>query len=166
MTSSSLPEHVHARRLAKQGVLIEGTVELQELQRFAAQLVDTSGEVAARLQFRIDEEGNNVAEITVESRVTVACQRCLEPMTLEIRSASNLRLVAGDDDEHEFEGSNYEPYVIKDGELDVIGLVEDELLLELPFAPVHELGSCVAKSSSSGSDGQTPFSILAELKQT
>lgn len=165
MTSSSLPQRVQARRLAKQGIQIEGTVELKDLERLSAQLADTSGEAEVRLQFRIDEDGNCVVETAITSRVTVLCQRCLEPMPLEISSGSNVLLIAGESQEQQ-DKAGYESYVIENGELVVRDLVEDELLLALPFAPTHQSGSCAAQVSAVGPNMQNPFSILAKLKQT
>jgi uncharacterized protein len=67
------------------------------------------------------------------------------------------------------------------GELDVLALVEDELLLSLPLVPMHEDADCSAVlndlkrkagEAGSGADGEdnkggrpNPFAVLAALKQ-
>ena len=51
-----------------------------------------------------------------------------------------------------------------DAHLDVAALVEDEILLNLPFAPRHEPGMCQAKAVNLQQGAENPFSALRSLK--
>jgi uncharacterized protein len=56
--------------------------------------------------------------------------------------------------------------VLATAPLDALTLVEDELLLSLPFAPCHAKDACVAAASriSTPPDAPSPFARLAGLK--
>ena len=49
-----------------------------------------------------------------------------------------------------------------DGELDVLALVEDEILLALPIAPRHQV--CDAPQPEGGTSKESPFAALASLR--
>jgi uncharacterized metal-binding protein YceD (DUF177 family) len=43
-------------------------------------------------------------------------------------------------------------------------MIEEEILLNLPFAPMHPPGECQPAVEHFGSEKQNPFAILASLK--
>ena len=49
-------------------------------------------------------------------------------------------------------------------QLDVLALIEEELLLDLPFAPRHADGKC-ATATNELQQKASPFAVLAGLKQ-
>jgi uncharacterized protein len=55
--------------------------------------------------------------------------------------------------------------VAADPHTDVWGLVEDEVLLAVPLAPRHEEGWCATAVEAKDERTQSPFAVLARLKQ-
>ena len=47
-------------------------------------------------------------------------------------------------------------------ELDVVALIEDEIILDLPSAPRHE--SCALPDTGQGTGKISPFSVLQSIK--
>ena len=89
-------------------------------------------------------EGRPSLAIDLAGSVPLVCQRCLGRLDWPVRQATEL-LLAGDEREFATLDDDSEAEVIlADGPLDAVVLVEDELVLTLPFAPRHE-GACPAR---------------------
>ena len=100
----------------------------------------------------------------------LTCQRCLAPVEVPVAINRSFRFVAdeaaaaAEDDESE------EDVLVINRSFDLIELVEDELLMDLPLAPRHE--SCqpvsvtMADEKFENSSGQktNPFAVLGQLK--
>ena len=91
------------------------------------------------------------------------CQRCLEPMTVEVKIDRWFRFVADEatalieDDESE------EDLLVFSAEFNAMELLEDELLLAMPLIVSH--GDCHPPSSQALKDDLPhPFAALAGLK--
>ena len=102
----------------------------------------------------------------VEATLPLVCQRCLDGLDLRL-DARFESLVLGND-RGEMDGQDV--VVCSDGRLVLESVVEDELLLALPGAPVHAFGSCETPPVR-GPDGQSPsprstspFSALHALR--
>jgi uncharacterized protein len=78
-------------------------------------------------------------EIVLKGSCQLRCQRCLGEFTYPIDITTQLQLLPAekldetDDDEDAIEATQ---------QLDVLALIEDEVLLGLPFAPKHSDESC------------------------
>ena len=69
------------------------------------------------------------------------CQRCLGRLDWPVDQATEV-LLAGDERElAALDDASEGEVILADGPLDPAELVEDELVLTLPFAPLHE-GPC------------------------
>jgi len=55
-------------------------------------------------------------------------------------------------------------YLIAEAEMDVLQLVEDEILLALPYAPKHEINDCAVKAEVNGLKAPNPFAVLRDFK--
>jgi uncharacterized protein len=55
-------------------------------------------------------------------------------------------------------------YLLADAPVDVVALIEDEVLLSLPLAPVHEDVHCNAALSAAREQKESPFKVLQGLK--
>lgn len=172
--SERLPVQVNPFRMAAQGRSFEGVVDLGRAARLGGVLEAPAGEARVNLHFRVDELNVPVVEGRVKARLTVACQRCLEPMVLEVDAPIRAAFAASDAEAERLQ-AQYEPVVAEDETLRVLELVEDELLLALPLVPVHgSLEECAPhaaramepgaaqESPEEGPDG--PFADLRKLK--
>jgi len=134
-----------------------------------------TGSIAWRLAGRTDRQDNAWLDVQARGRVRLVCQRCLEAMDWSLDVANSLRLLrtqaqleAMDALEAEGRGEDAE-YLVAEPRMDAPGLVEDELILALPFAPMHE--TCPGGGAGAATDDEpdtgrpSPFAALARLKK-
>jgi uncharacterized protein len=75
--------------------------------------------------------------LTVCARVWRDCQRCLQPVALELDVARALRFVADEATAEVLDAESEDDVLALPRHLDLHALVEDELLLALPLVPMH-----------------------------
>lgn len=179
MSSAPFPERIDAVKMFARMGSITADLPLDRLQRFSGQLSGDALQgpekraVAVDLHFGTDEEGRRLLSGTLDAQVPVVCQRCLQDMELELHCDLSLLVFDSEEElqklpvggEHSREG-----VVMTEEGLDVVGLIEDELLLSLPMIPMHADPGCnrILNELKEGGDLETrpnPFAVLAELKK-
>lgn len=168
-----LPASIDPIQLAERGARLTGTLPLKSMPRLMQTALDDSGDVQVDLAFE-REEGEKVFVMhgTLRARLKVTCQRCLEGMDLDIE-ASPWLILQRSAERAEREDADV---LVSDKPLSLSGLAEDELLLVMPMAPLHEAGKCpagiraaraagTAGSKPSGQNRKNPFSVLSKLKK-
>ncbi len=155
---------------ARKGQELRDTAPVSEMARLQDVLAAPGGEVAYVLRGLIGKDGKPLLELSLTGNCQLRCQRCLQGMPYAIDTVSLLMPVP----ESELEGSLPESgeldeeeevdRIPADAHLDVLGLVEDEILLGLPFSPRHELGACAAAAENTPAERRNPFAALRELK--
>lgn len=136
-----------------------GHLELDTLPRLAE-----LGCRFAQIDYSI-EGGQNAEQrpclrVEIEGGLELECQRCLGLLEHSVAVRRELELAVdpgfietADDDIDR---------VLATRSMDVAGLVEDELILELPMVPMHEQCEAVDKAST---EKPSPFAALAALKK-
>lgn len=174
MTHGALPHTVEVRTLAARGVAIEGPLEVTRMPRLSSAIAKAVEPAQVRCDFRRDEEGRYVAELSVALRASVPCQRCLDVLTIALESRSVLAAVWNDEQAQALP-ARYDP-LITEGETNLWQLVEDELLLALPAFSYHSDTRCAEQTGRALSNDKSaldadaasvkvnPFSVLATLK--
>ncbi len=149
---------------------ITAELPLTRLLRFSDQLSSKTGAVDVDVLFGMDEEGRRHLSGTLDTRVQVACQRCLQDMELALHCELSLLVFDTEDEVQELPESQDAVTMTEDG-LDVVALIEDELILSLPMIPMHADTGCsrVLNALKQGEgpvadERPNPFAILAELK--
>jgi len=90
------------------------------------------------------------------------CQRCLEPLGFEVKAQDLLVLAATLSEIHaEPSDANAPDRIVAGKEMPVRDLVEDELILALPYAPRHE--SCAPRAAAEDQANGSPFASLRGL---
>ena len=163
-----LPQTIEPLRLAKAGKQIAGQYELCTMQRLGTLLHENTGDVSFILNFEWNAE-NGFYCITgeVNTSLITVCQRCLEGLCIEINSKVRLGIV-NNKTEAEQLPSGFEPLLISDEPVSLLELVEDELLLAIPIAPMHEEKNCHAFEqirNHYSTETNKPFAILENLKK-
>jgi DUF177 domain-containing protein len=122
------------------------------------------------LQFGIDEQGINYLKGHIKTRLTLQCQRCMEPYIYEIISDFVLGIV-NTLDEADALPEHYEPVLTNEGQLDLKELIEDEIILNSPIVPKHDPKDCkvtlpleTPDEKESSAKGNNPFHVLKSLK--
>ncbi len=157
---------IHSVEFAREGGELNGVIPLKSMARLHDQLASLEGQVQWHLTGGVDKIERPFLRLQVKVDLELVCQRCLKAMPFRIGADTVLvqfpdeetldAAVAQDED---LEGILFEP------ELDVEMLVEDEVLLALPYAPRHETCDPTGdKKVSAGNAKPNPFAVLAQLK--
>jgi uncharacterized protein len=147
---------------ARNGNEIRGEVAVSELPRLADLLAKSGGSLTYVVSgFR--EGDSDVLGISLQGSCTLSCQRCMGELEYPVDMTSRLLLLPADrldevEDDDEVDAIEAEP------RLDVLALIEEELLLGLPFAPRHPDGEC-APATNGLQQKASPFAVLAGLKK-
>ncbi|MBI3575163.1 MAG: DUF177 domain-containing protein [Gammaproteobacteria bacterium] len=159
-----LPAHIDPIQLAEKGAHLAGALSLKGMPRLLQACLNDGGEIQVDLQFGRDE-GGDVLELqgNIRAKVHVACQRCLEPMTLELHADTRLLLLRPgertDALAQEAEALTMDRPVL------LSELVEDELLLVMPMVPMHPLDVCPAKEQVKTPAATRTGKLLSALRR-
>jgi len=148
---------------ASAGAAQQGVWPLSSFARLCALLASDAGEVGYALQGTRDARGRPSLRLSVRGTLPLRCQRCLEPMPFKVQAEELLVLAAT---QAEIDAEPADPSapdrVVAGKEMAVRELIEDQLILELPYAPRHEL----CKGPETAADaGSSPFAGLRGLIQ-
>jgi len=144
------------------------SVAISELKRLAQTVSGAEGEFRVWLQGFENPDARPCLRLRVSGKVEVVCQRCLEPLTLEIATDRSFLLAEREQDLTELseEADDIES-LLADSKLDALALVEDEILLQIPMAPMHDEGSCTRPEWSEDlRDTGSAFGVLGALMTT
>ncbi len=167
-----LPRHVDPRKLVVQGATLTGDTPAAELTRLRDAVLSAEGDVETTLVFSRDDTGNPQVEGRLNLAVRLQCQRCLQPLRVELRTGSRLGIV-WDEQRAKQLPKELEPWVVEGEEADLFALVEEELLLALPIVAYHDETECEgrgfysspAPEDDTDEEAENPFSVLAKLKK-
>lgn len=163
---NQVPEHIDPFKLSRQGKSFSGDFNVSDMPRLTASLVDDSGIVSYRLDFsRIDQATIATGQFCTE--VKMECQRCLNQVVVPVQGEVHLEFVVGEETEGQLEDQGFETVTVEDESFSVIALIEDEVLLSLPFSPLHEKGECPGSTiveKLQETSRPNPFAVLAKLK--
>ncbi len=170
-TIGQRPLPFDAFKLAAGGDSLAGIVDAKQLSRVADRLASDAAEarVAWRIDGGADPSGRPALTVTVFGSVPLVCQRCLQPFALGVNQSTMLLLARSDGELASLDAEEPEA-VLASSALDARGLIEDELLLSLPFSPRHPEGECEAATTivTSAVDAErgklSPFARLSALK--
>lgn len=165
--SEQLPETADFLKQAERNVNLEGRFPLARLERLSAALCDTAGELHVRLNFS-SKAGFNCLQGTVEAKLKLICQRCMSPMEHKVSARFKFGLVLDEEEIQELP-ADLEPYLIHGDEQSIIDLLEDELLLSLPIAAMHqeECSEFLKKHNEqkqAEKEASSPFAVLKGFK--
>jgi uncharacterized protein len=160
--------------LAARGEVLAGKVDVSRRPRLADRLAPKtiSAPIAWQIAGARDTLDRPMLAVTVEGNLPLACQRCLQPFDAPIAQRSEL-LLARDDAELERLDAEEPEVLLAAAPLDAMTLVEDEILLWLPFAPRHPEGQCPSGVAAASGPARSPpvktmtspFARLAALRK-
>ena len=157
---------IQPERISERPMVFEGTADPADLPDLAESLANEEGELRFRVTARLEGQRRKVLSCIIEGFVFLTCQRSLEAFRHEISIADRLVLV---DSESELppieEESDAEDYMVADGPIDVLDLVEEAVLLALPMVPRKPGLEDGAKPKLAVPPKPSPFEQLARLKK-
>jgi uncharacterized protein len=157
---------IDSLEFARTGQMLQGSLAVPELRRLRDSLADDEGRIDFIVRGGSDARRRPVLTLEVNGLLHLQCQRCLGLLEYPLRISNTLLLVgsgqvaAGELDEEDAE------WIEASGEFDVALLVEDEIILGLPYAPRHEEGTCRQSGyAADGGTGDATFAKLTALKR-
>jgi len=167
MPEKYIPEHIDPYRFSEQNLHLDGLVKLADMPRLNPTVGMDNDCVQVKMHFGVDEQGINYIKGHLETKLKLQCQRCMEPYLYEIMSDFMLGIVSSLDEAKALP-ELYEPALTKDGSLALRELIEDEIILNLPIIPRHELENCNVKlpyRDAEWEETKNPFAVLKVLKK-
>ena len=132
-----------AFRLVRERAAIEGTLDAAVLPRVADQLVDDGAPLRWRIEGTTDAMGRPALAIDLAGELPLECQRCLGVFRWAVAQRTAVLLASSEAEVGALDNGSELEVVLAVAPLDPIELVEDELVLALPFAPRHPDGECL-----------------------
>jgi DUF177 domain-containing protein len=149
----------------------EGVLPVAELPRLVAALAKDSGEVAYNLDFEQGQLGDPELHVRLAARLTLECQRTLQPFEWPVEVDTRLGLLACEEDAAALP-EQCEPLLLEHGTLQPRKVIEDELLLALPLVPVKPGSEILQgewnaprRTSQEAAQGETVTHPFAELRK-
>lgn len=157
------PLAISAMKFARDAGVLEREVPVSDLPRLHDLLAEISGGVSYRVEGVKGERGQAQLRLQVWGRLPLSCQRCLRAIDFDLEVDSLLQLVPeGVELSQEELEDDTRDFLPVDGDLNIVELVEDEILLALPVAPRHE--KCGLPGVAEAGERINPFAVLGGLK--
>jgi len=156
---------INSIEFAQAAQAVEGRILVADLERLAGGLYGMSGDIRYWIRGGRDERGQCQLMLRVTGELVLQCQRCLGEMKQPVDLENILLLDAPGESAGEVEIDPALPDSIEAStQLDVLQLVEEEILLALPYAPRHDEQMCpVGKRDESTEVSNRAFAKLAGL---
>jgi uncharacterized protein len=177
MTKAYVAHHLDVRAFARAGATLDGEDALQQHARLMAETHGASAE--PRVRWRAQGESRPVPggadqvwlHLAASATIPLTCQRCMRPVDVPLAVERSFRFVA-DEQTAEIEDEQSEEDVLAlEREFSLTSLIEDELLMELPLVPRHDVCPDAVKMAAVDpefeaeiADKPNPFAALAGLK--
>ncbi len=147
---------------ALNGKELRGNVALGALPRLGDVLADSQGDIAFALCGFKDGD-RLLLQIELSGNCRLRCQRCLGELVYPVAITASLHLVPAGRIE-EVDTDDEIECIEASSEIDVLSLVEDELLLGIPYSPRHPEGECAAQVNEL-TQSANPFAVLADINK-
>ncbi|PCJ19028.1 MAG: hypothetical protein COB04_06525 [Gammaproteobacteria bacterium] len=169
MSNEQLPKKIDPLKLINHEVSLTGTINLEDMTRLNACIEGGDPLVQADLSFYRDGQRFRVIEGSCSAKVSLVCQRCLEPTDVSLDAEFALAVVT-DDEWAKKLPKRYDALILEESPILLAEVVEDELLLCLPSVPKHTHECDIANLDFENPKLETeakpnPFEVLAELKK-
>jgi uncharacterized protein len=171
------PHRLDVRHFAEQGAELTGSESLSTFGRLAAEAASSPADRDVSWQARGEmlnpQHVNPQVWVHLEAQATMplVCQRCLTPVDVPLAVNRSFRFVADEATAAAEDDAAEEDLLALSRSFDLKELVEDELLMEVPVAPFHEVCPVPVKMSTADPDFEQgtesrehPFAALSRLK--
>ena len=157
---------IHPERLTVKPLVFHGSVEIAALPRLRDIVASSGGKLNYTVTARRDPQGRQVVSCIIEGFVFLTCQTSLEQFRHGISIDDRLVLVEREAELPPIEEeSDAEDYMVADGPLAVLDLVEDAVLLALPMVPRKPGLEEARGERPRRGGGESPFAALASLRK-
>lgn len=176
MEHLSAPTRLDVKALAQSGQEISGTDSLSNYGRLAQDLRGQSPDLTFKWTARGDErlgasgKQESWLRLSLAAVLPLVCQRCLGPVDVPVSPERLFRFVASEAEALEQDDDCDEDLLVFSREFNLAELIEDELVLEVPLIPRHEVCPVTVKLAVADADfadspktAPSPFAALSGL---
>ena len=154
--------YINNVKFAEAGQELKGKVELSQLER-VQEIDGYSGTLDYVLVGKKDKLNRPTLSLRLYGIIHTLCQNCLQPMEVTVDNTSEITIFFDEDqlDASLFgeNSSGVADGVLAEEEFDVVQLLEDEVIMLIPYATKHE--SCIGLNYTDEVD--SPFKVLKNL---
>ena len=164
--NKSLPAQLKLFNFAKKEISLSGLYQISDFPRITEIASNKKDNVRVELSFYLKNNKTPCVEGIIELNIVLACQRCLDNLSITLKVNFNLAFVRNDQQSEELD-SHYEIYVIEEEELATFDLISDEILLSIPMVPTHDY-DCIKEINEQEiveGKSENPFAILKKIKK-
>jgi uncharacterized protein len=156
---------INSLEFARKNLVIHDTIQNSQFLRAKDLMSSHDGIVEWTLSGSVGLDGKSKLSLLIKGVVLMPCQRCLGSVSVDLNVKSEF-IIVKDESEIPSEDNDLDDfdYLVADPEMDVLSLVEDELLLSLPYAPKHSFEDCSVKSDRIETKAPNPFEALRDFK--
>lgn len=164
-----------------------GGAQIEHFNRFVSDLptqrldTDKNSDELNRVTWQIEGEelateaypqSRYLLHLQIQAQPVVICQRCMQPFRYALETTSTVEVVRSESQLEEVSESGevvldeYEK-IVASSTIDLYELIEDELILALPFMPSHEAcpeGEALLEEYATPAE-ESPFAVLKNLKK-
>ena len=163
--SKGLPDQLKIFNLAKKEVSLSGLYQISDFPKISEITSNKKDNVKVDLSFYLKNNKTPCVDGIIELDIVLACQRCLDDLSITLKVNFNLAFVRHNLESEELD-SHYEIYVIEEEELATHDLISDEILLSIPMVPMHDY-DCIKEINEQEiveGKSENPFAILKKIK--
>ncbi|WP_198086044.1 DUF177 domain-containing protein [Variovorax sp. E3] len=171
------PERLNVPGFTAAGATLDAADPVPDYARLSAELAAPAPDAVVNWEASGEErpgaDGKAVPWLHLEAEAVVplVCQRCLTPVDTVLSVDRWFRFVADEATAEAQDEESDEDLLVVSRDFDLHALIEDELLMEIPVMPVHDVCPVPVQLSSSDEDFQAaeeskpnPFAVLGALR--
>ena len=154
---------IEPRKFSERGSRIEGQVAGKLLPRLRAESTQALKPVEVQVKAAKSPRRRNGIRLALQGSIRMICQRCLKSMDVALSAKAAVEWVSTEAELEAADADDEWDAMLEQEKFDLLPLMEDELLLAVPFAPLHV--DCKAAGATEAGEKVSPFAALAALKQ-
>ena len=163
--NKSLPSQLKLFNFAKKEISLSGLYQISDFPRISEIASNKKDNIRADLSFYLKNNKTPCVDGIIELDIVLACQRCLDDLSIILKIDFNLAFVRYEKQGEELD-SYYEIYVTEEDELATLDLISDEILLSIPMVPTHDY-DCIKEINEQEiveEKSENPFAKLKKIK--
>ncbi len=147
-------------------------ISLFELVRLNDLLFDKEGELAYKISGHFDKNNKPNLCLEIKGKIHLCCQRCLDKLAHIVDLQTFFLVVKNEVELDQADEDDTIDAILATPDLDVLGLIEEEIILSLSISPRHPNGECKMHQLKPNEDilidrsqSTHPFAALADFKK-
>lgn len=173
MQKVKLPKVIDPVKSANKRSEYSGVMSASDMPRWSEAVAGCNDVIHVEAKFEKDAQSLTLFHGTPDTSAQLICQRCNSLLEQTVHVDFCFTPVQGPDiDELELPEA-YEPVEVDEhGEVNLLQLFEDELIISLPIVPLHAEDACTVTEDDMTfgklkpeQERQNPFAVLQELKR-